>query len=687
MEQREKILVTSALPYANGPIHLGHLAGAYLPADIYVRYQRAMKRDVVYICGSDEHGVPITIAAERQGVSPRDIVEKYRENHRSSFEKFGMSFDNYSGTSKPKHHEISQGFFLELHRKGYLSEKTMSQFYCPHDDMFLADRYVEGTCPACKTEGARGDQCDACGRSLDPTQLINPYCVLCKKPPVLRQTSHWFINLKQFQGQIKDWLDTKTGWKDNVKNFCYGWINEGLEDRAVTRDLKWGVPVPLEGYEDKVLYVWFDAPIGYISSTVEWAEKIGQPDKWKEYWLDKNTKMVHFIGKDNIVFHAIIWPLILMGHGDYVLPAEIPANEYLTLEGSKISTSKNYAVWLDEYLEKFPPDPLRYCIAINAPENKDADFSWKDFQARNNNELADILGNFINRSLTFLERNFDGIVPPQGELDSLDRELLDKINAAPDIIGSCIEKFEVRKATTELMNLARFANKYFNDQEPWVTIKSNPGKCGTTMNLCVQISRTLAILMAPFIPFSVATLWRMLNQAGDVIKQNWNDAAIPAIAPGHRMNKLEILFPKIEDDVIDAEIEKLKNVVKANQQITQSKPKEEMEDTRIDFEDFQKVELKVARVLEAERVEKADRLLKLKIEVGDETRQIVAGVAQFYEPDELIGKTIVIASNLKPAKIRGIESNGMLLAASNSDKSVLSLLTVDKPIATGARVS
>ncbi len=682
MKNKKRILVTSALPYANGPIHLGHLAGAYLPADIFVRYQKARRKDIVFICGTDEHGVPITIAAEKQGVSPQEIVDKYHQNHKESFEKFGIRFDNFSRTSLPLHHRLSQEFFLKLHGKGYLSEKTVKQFFCTHCDRFLADRYVEGTCPKCHREGARGDQCDACGRSLDQIELIDPYCVTCRNRPIIRETSHWFLNLKKFQPEIKRFLDQRTHWKDNVKNFCYGWLNTGLEDRAVTRDLKWGVKVPLKGYEDKVLYVWFDAPIGYISSTIEWSQKIGEPEKWKTYWQDKDTRLIHFIGKDNIVFHAIIWPLILMGHGEYIMPDDIPANEFLNLEGNKLSTSKNYAVWLDEYLTNFPPDPLRYCIAINAPESKDSDFSWKDFQARNNNELADILGNFINRTLTFLQKNFDGQIPEAKGMDDLDRELLTRLREAPQKIGALLETFEVRKAVGEFMDLARFANKYFNDQMPWSTIRSDSQKCATTINLCCRVCKSLAILMAPFIPFTAAKLWRMMNQEGEVEAQFWDDAGHPDFPSGHTIAGVEILFPKIEDETIEVEINKLKKNIQAQS----SKPKEKSMTEYISYDDFKKVELKVARVVAAEKVEKADKLLKLQIQVGEETRQIVAGIAKHYSPEEMVGKTIIVVANLEPAKIRGIESNGMLLAAVDEKSGLLTLVTVEREIPTGTGI-
>jgi methionyl-tRNA synthetase len=681
LEKREKILVTSALPYANGPLHLGHLAGAYLPADIYVRYQRLKKRDVIYICGSDEHGVPITIAAEQMKISPQEIVDKYHQLNKESFEKVGMSFDNYSRTSLPLHHKISQEFFLKLHSKGYLSEKIVTQLYCEHCDRFLADRYVEGTCPICHAEAARGDQCDTCGRSIDQIQLIDPICVTCGNKPVIRETKHWFINLKNLQPQIKAWLDTKKHWKENVRNFCEGWFKTGLEDRAVTRDLRWGVPVPLSGYEDKVLYVWFDAPIGYISSTVEWAQNISQPDKWKDYWQNDSTRLIHFIGKDNIVFHAIIWPLILMGHGEYILPDNIPANEYLNLEGGKISTSRNYAVWLDEYLKKFPPDPLRYCLAANAPETKDADFSWRDFQQRNNNELADILGNYVNRTLTFLQKSFNNAVPQPSEFNDLDKEMLSRLENAPEQIGNLFENFEVRKAVTAFMDLSRFANKYFNDQQPWITIKENPQKCATTFYVCIQVLKGLSVLMEPVLPFSARGLWKMLNFSTPFENQHWDKAGKADVPVGHRLNKPEILFRKLEDDVIEAEIKKLRSITDK----TIEQPEEKSMSKKISFEEFQQIDLRVAKVLEAEKVEKADKLLKMEIDLGTEQRTIVAGIALNYKPEEMVGKQIVVVTNLEPTKIRGIESNGMLLAAVVDDNQ-LSLVVPEKEMLNGTRI-
>lgn len=693
MNNYERILVTSALPYANGPIHIGHLAGAYLPADIYVRYQKLKKHEIVFICGSDEHGVPITILAEKRGVSPKEIVDEFHERNKKAFYDLGIHFDNYSRTILPEHHKTSQAFFLSLYEKGLLTEKVVEQFYCDHCKRFLADRYVEGTCPHCHKPGARGDQCEACGKWIDQTSLIEPICVICGNTPLLKKTSHWFLKLGAFQNRIAEWLDTKTTWKSNVLNFCKGWLNEGLRDRAVTRDLRWGVPVPLKGYEDKVLYVWFDAPIGYISSTVEWAQKIGQPERWKDFWQKKDTYLVHFIGKDNIVFHAIVWPAILMGQGQTILPSEIPANEFLNIEGEKISTSKNYAVWLDEYLEKFEPDPLRYALAVNAPETKDADFSWKEFQARNNNELADILGNFLNRSLTFLKKHFADKVPERGTRDSFDNEMLHKVIETRDTIADNLEKFEVRKAINAFMNLARFANKYFNDKEPWLTVKTDRTKCATTLNICVQVSQALAILMEPFLPFSAEILWKMLNLNSDVHQQSWDSIGMEELSVGHEIGKLKILFPKIEDDVINSEIERLRKIrqsLTGAESVGDTEKKEKVimqEETSnlITFDEFSKIDFKVAKIIDVETIPKANKLLKLQVDLGSEKRQIVAGIAQQYEPEQLMGKLIVVVTNLQPVKLRGIDSNGMLLAAAKDDGE-LSLVTLEKPIELGTMV-
>jgi methionyl-tRNA synthetase len=680
----KRILVTAALPYANGPIHLGHLAGAYLPADIYVRYQRLKGRDVLYICGSDEHGVPITITAEKEGITPQQVVDKYHYMNKESFERFGMSFDNYSRTSLPLHHQTAQEFFLELYKKGILKEKTTKQLYCEKDRMFLADRYVEGICPVCGSPGARGDQCEKCGSWLEQTDLIEPKCKICGSTPVIRDTSHWYLPLGEFQKKLEEWMGTKTDWKENVKHYVYSWFKEGLQDRAVTRDLHWGVKVPIPEAEGKVIYVWFDALLGYISSTKEWAQKIGQPEKWREYWQDPDTRLIHFIGKDNIVFHCIVFPAMLMawneGRSDeiYVLPDNVPANEFLNLEGKKLSTSRNYAVWLNEYLEKFEPDPLRYALASILPETKDTDFSWKEFQARNNNELADILGNFVNRTLTFAKKNFDNRVPERFELEEIDKELIAKLKEHVDKIANNYENFRIRDGVFETMNLARFANKYFNDTEPWRMIKENPRRASTTINLCLQLVRALAILFEPVLPFSSRKIWEMLNLKDDIVKAGWDSAAELLLEAGHQLGEPKILFRKIEDAEIEDEIRKLKI---ASGEIVEEKIEFK---PQIDIKDFEKIDLRVAEVIECERVKNSEKLLKLKVKIGREERQIVAGIGKHYKPEELIGKRVVVVANLKPAKLMGIESQGMLLAAVKDEK--LTIITTLDEIDSGSQV-
>ena len=681
MSDYKRMLVTSALPYANGPIHLGHLAGAYLPADIFVRYQKLKKQDVVFVCGSDEHGVPITLLAEKRGVTPQDIVDEFHERNKQSFFDFGIRFDNYSRTSQPEHKKLSQEFFLKLKENDYLTPKTSQQFFSPKGQRFLPDRYVEGTCPFCGADGARGDQCDSCGKWIDQTKLINPISKIDGDTPELRDTTHWYLKLGDFQEKIIEWLDTKDNWKSNVLNFCKGWFAEGLRDRSVTRDLSWGIPVPVEGYEDKVLYVWFDAPIGYISATKEWAEQVGAPDKWKEYWQNKDTRLIHFIGKDNIVFHAIVWPAILMGYeGDWVLPAEIPANEFLNLEGEKLSTSKNYAVWLEDYLKSFQPDPLRYSLAANAPESKDADFSWKEFQARNNSELADVLGNFINRSLTFMFKNYDKQVPEQGELDDLDRDMLKKITETRDEVGACLEKFEVRKGVATYINLARAANKYFNDKEPWKVFKEDKAACGTTMNICVQVCRALSVLGAPFLPFMAKKLWKMMKLDGNIHAQSWDEVGLVEVPAGHKIGKIKILFPKIEDEQIQPEVDRLQTIASgANPDIPADlKP-------MISYDDFDKIDLRVATVLDVEPIPKTKKLMKLQLDLGFEKRTIVAGLAEKFTPEDLKGRQIIIVANLEPAKLRGVESNGMLLAAEDHEGN-MQTLSVYEPVGDGAKI-
>lgn len=714
-KEYKRLLVTSALPYANGPIHLGHLAGAYLPADVYVRYQRLKKRDVVYICGTDEHGVPIAIAAEKAGVTPQEIVDKYWADHYDTFTRFGMSFDHFSRTSAPMQHRTAADFFKVIHEKGFLVERAIEQFYCASCSRFLADRFVEGECPRCHHAGARGDQCESCGSSLEQTELINPYCKVCGSTPVLRQTKHLFLKLNEFQPLLEEWLADKKEWKENVLNYVRGWFQEGLGERAVTRDLSWGIKVPVPGYEEKVIYVWFEAPIGYISATKEWAEKTGRPEAWKEYWLEPDTKLVHFIGKDNIVFHAVIWPAMLMGHGGYVLPADIPANEFLNLQGEKLSTSRNYAVWLGDYLDKFPADPLRYYLAVNAPETRDADFIWEDFQGRNNSELADILGNFINRTLTFARKQFGGSVPACGPLDALDEQMVKTLAEAPEKIGALLERYELRKAAAALIDIARFANKYFNDQEPWRTARENRDKCASTIHLAIQACQTLAVLMEPILPFSAGKVWAMLGNPGSVHDQVWDGCGGRHLAAGHTLGQEQILFTKIEESQIRPEVERLRSISEAlkaavagveapagaaasapsGSALTPAdavKPAAEpapagppAEKPRITYDEFAKVDLRVARVLKAEKVEKADKLLRLELEVGSETRQIVAGVARHYAPEALVGKNIIIVANLQPAVIRGIESNGMLLAAEDS-QGRMAILSPQGEIDAGAKV-
>ena len=679
---KRRILVTSALPYANGPIHLGHLAGAYLPADIFVRYHRLKGDDVIYICGSDEHGVPIMLRARSEGVSPQVVVDRYHELNKKSFEAFGMSFDYYGRTSSPVHHKTSQDFFRVLADKDVFILKTEKQLYDPEAKMFLADRFIVGTCPYCGYENAYGDQCEKCGRSLSPADLINPRSAITNAKPILKETTHWYLPLAKFQQQLEEWIDTHPNWKPNVLGQVRSWFNDGLADRAVTRDLPWGVPVPEDvakkygvDASGKVLYVWFDAPIGYISATKEWAEKQGQPDLWKEYWQDENTRLVHFIGKDNIVFHCLIFPAMLMTHGDFVLPEDVPANEFLNLEGNKLSTSRNYAVWLDDYLQRFDPDPLRFVLASILPETKDSDFSWKDFQARHNNELADIYGNFINRTLTFAHKYFDGKVPSLGTLSDLDKELIDRLQKAPGRLGALIDKYQMRAYVRELMDLARFANKYFNDKEPWKTRKEDPQSCATTINLCLQTVATLSVLSEPVLPFTSREIWKILNLD---FTPAWDDFPNKRLEEGHVLGKAKILFKKIEDDVIEAEIQKLQKALKGKKE---AEPQEE----KIDYELFQKIKLKVAEVVKAEPIPKSKKLLKLQLQLGNEQRQIVAGIAEHYKPEELIGKKIIIVANLKPAKLFGVESNGMLLAASADGK--MSLLTVmDDSMPSGSEI-
>ncbi len=677
----KRILVTAALPYANGPIHLGHLAGAYIPADIYVRYQRLQHRDVLFICGSDEHGVPITITADKEGVSPQVIVDRFHAMNASSFAQLGISFDNYSRTSLPIHHETSKEFFLDFHSKNILKEKQEQQLYCEVNKMFLADRYVEGTCPVCGYESARGDQCENCGTWLNVVELINPKCKLCGATPVIRSTTHFYLPLGDFQERLEKYVRSHTEWKENVVQYCESWFKEKLQDRAVTRDLSWGVPVPLAGFSDKVLYVWFDAVLGYISSTKEWAKRIGKPDKWKEYWQDDTTRYIAFIGKDNVVFHCIVFPAMLMAKGGYILPDNVPANEFLNLEGGKFSKSRNNAIYVKDVLASFEPDLLRYTVTSILPETRDSDFYWKDFQAKSNNELADIYGNFVNRTIAFAEKNFGGAVPPLGPLNARDKEILAVLAKTPADAGALFERFKFREGNVEVMNLARAANKYFNDSEPWKTVKSSPAECATTLHICLQIVRNLAVLFAPVVPFSSETIWKMIGMTSPLSDEHWLEAGNLKLAAGHALEKSHIVFKKIEDSAIEDELQKLKPPIgepatAVEKAVLAIKP-------TISIEEFQKADLRVGKIVSCEPVPKSKKLLKLMVDIGAEQRQIVAGIAQQRKPEELVGKKIIIVANLAPAKLMGVESQGMLLAT-HGDGESFALLTVSNDVEPGS---
>ncbi len=689
MAKKERYMLTSALPYANGPIHLGHLAGAYLPADIFARYCRLKQRDVLFVSGSDEHGVPILLRSRAENVNPQVIVDRYHAIIKDSFEKAGIAFDYYGRTSSPVHHQTSQDFFRALAAKDKFVLKTEEQLYDPEAKMFLADRFVRGTCPVCDYDDAYGDQCERCGSSLSPQELKNPRSAITNTTPILKKTTHWYLPLAKFQPKLKEWIAGHPEWRPNVLGQIKSWFNDELKDRAMTRDLPWGVDLPKDVAKKagvdaagKKLYVWFDAPIGYISASKEWAANSGDPEAWKPYWQDPDTKLVHFIGKDNIVFHCLIFPAMLMEHGDFVLPVNVPANEFLNLEGNKFSTSRNYAVWLNDFLEKFEPDSLRYTLAVSMPETRDADFSWKEFQARHNNELADILGNFVNRTFTFIGKYFDGRMPERGELDALDRELLKNIAAARDGVAESLDQFQFKEATKRFMNLARFANKYFNDKEPWKTRKSDLETCATTLNLCAQTIRSLAVLMHPFLPFNSQKVWQMLLLDGRPEDAEWDKIADLQLPDGYQLGKPVILFRKIEDDVIQAEIDRLQ------QALEETEPQPDADSPPQNFisiEDFQKIELKTARIIAAEAIPKAKKLLRLQVDLGDEKRQLVAGLAQHYSPADLVGKTIVMVANLQPATIRGVESQGMLLAVEGEDGLVL--LSPEKAVAPGKRIS
>jgi len=674
----DRKLITAALPYANGPVHIGHLAGVYVPADVYARFQRRLGKDVAFICGSDEHGIPITIRARKEGVAPQDIVDKYHTIIKKSFEDLGISFDYYSRTTSPKHYEVSQDFFLNLYNKGKFIEEVSEQYYDEQAGEFLADRYIVGTCPNCGNENAYGDQCEKCGSTLSPSELINPHSMLSGNIPVLKPTKNWYFPLNEYEDFLNRWIleSHKNDWKTNVYGQVKSWLSEGLKPRAMTRDLNWGVPVPLPGAEGKVLYVWFDAPIGYISFTQEWAEKTGK--NWKDYWQNENSELVHFIGKDNIVFHCIIFPSMMKAHGDYILPQNVPAFEFLNLENDKISTSRNWAVWANEYVEEFPgqQDVLRYALLSSAPETKDNNFTWKDFQTKNNSELVGIFGNFINRVAVLTHKYYDGIIP-QGNAEAPE---LAEIRKTAEEIHGFLEKFEFRNALSALMNLARFGNQYLQTEEPWKTIKTDPEKTAATLYVSAQIAVALAQLCEPFMPFSSDKLLKMFA----VEKADWSaiEENSSLIGSGHRINVATLLFSKIEDDVIDAQIKKLQDT-KANNMKTNTDA--EAAKKEITFDDFEKIDLRTATILEAEKVEKADKLLKFKVDTGVDIRTVVSGVAQSFSPEELIGKQVMILLNLAPRKIRGIESQGMFLLTTKPDGK-LSFVTPDDPVANGVSI-
>ena len=676
MNNFKRTLITTALPYANGPIHIGHLAGVYVPADIYARYLRLKNEDVLLIGGSDEHGVPITLKAKNEGVTPQDIVDRYHGIIKDSFQKFGISFDVYSRTSSEIHYETASEIFKTLYDKGKFIEKTSEQYFDEENQQFLADRYIIGTCPKCGFEKAYGDQCENCGTSLSPTELINPTSMISGNAPVLKETKHWYLPLDQYEPWLREWiLEGHKEWKPNVYGQVKSWIDGGLQPRAVTRDLDWGVPVPLEGTDGKVLYVWFDAPIGYISATKELT------GDWERYWKDPETRMLHFIGKDNIVFHCIIFPVMLKAEGTYNLPENVPANEFLNLENDKISTSRNWAVWLHEYLEEFPgkEDVLKYVLTANAPETKDNDFTWKDFQTRNNNELVAILGNFVNRTLVLTNKYFNGVVPTAGDFTDYDKETLASISTIKTEVEKSLDSFRIREALKNAMDLARLGNKYLADEEPWKVIKESPERVKTIMNVCLQITANLTICLEPFLPFSMNTLRGFLNFE----KHDWSKFGEISLFPnGHKVNKPELLFEKIEDSVIDAQLKKLMDTKKANE-IAGAKAKPLKES--VEFDDFGKMDIRVGTIIEAEKVPKTKKLLKLKIDTGIDKRTVVSGIAEYYEPESLMGKQVSILVNLEPKNLKGIESQGMILCAENADGS-LSIVSPDQKVKNGSEV-
>lgn len=680
--------ITAALPYTNGPIHIGHLAGVYVPADIYARFQRGLGHDVAFICGSDEHGVAIPMKAKKEGVSPKEIIDTYNAIIKKSFEDFGITFDNYSRTSAEIHHTTASEFFKKLYDNGDFIEETTAQLYDEKAEQFLADRFVVGTCPRCGHEEAYGDQCENCGSSLNATDLIEPRSVITGEKPSLKETKHWFLPLDKHEPFLKEWIleGHKEDWKPNVYGQCKSWIDDGLKPRAVTRDLDWGIPVPVPGADGKVLYVWFDAPIGYISSTKEWAAREGKD--WEPYWKDDGTKLLHFIGKDNIVFHCIIFPSMLKTHGDFILPDNVPANEFLNLEGNKLSTSKNWAVWLHEYLEEFKDmqDVLRYVLTANAPESKDNDFTWKDFQARNNNELVAIFGNFINRVVVLTHKYYEGIVPEPGTLTEIDKNTLSALARFPHTLASSIERYRFREASQELMNLARLGNKYLADEEPWKLVKTDPDRTKTVMFVALQIAAGLAVLAEPFLPFSAKKLKEMLALGSEGPHWDWKDIETvqELLASGHRINKAELLFRKIEDSEIEAQLEKLEATKKSN---LEKEPDMSPQKDTISFDDFTKMDLRVGTIVQAEKMPKADKLLVLKVDTGLDVRTIVSGIAESFAPEAIVGKKVTVLVNLAPRKLRGVESQGMILMTENQDGKLVFVNPDEADVSAGTTIN
>ncbi len=684
----KRYTITAALPYTNGPVHIGHLAGVYVASDIYARYQRLQGRDVLFVCGSDEHGVPITIKAKKEGVSPQQVVDKYHAIIKKSFEDFGISFDNYSRTSAEIHHKTASEFFTKLYDDGKFEEEITEQLYDPEAEQFLADRFVVGTCPKCGYEESYGDQCENCGTSHNATDLINPKSAISGAKPVTKSTKHWFLPLNEYEEWLKDWIlkGHKKDWKTNVYGQCKSWIDDGLRPRAVTRDLDWGIPVPLEGAEGKVLYVWFDAPIGYISATKEWAQQYNKD--WEPYWKDKDTKLLHFIGKDNIVFHCIIFPSMLKADGSYTLPENVPANEFLNLEGNKISTSKNWAVWLHEYLQDFPgqQDVLRYVLTANAPETKDNDFTWADFQARNNNELVAIFGNFINRVVVLTHKYYNGLVPQPAYRNQVDTDTMEMLKTYPSVIADSIERYRFREAQSRLMEVARLGNKYLADEEPWKTVKTDEERTKTIMYVALQIAAALAVLSEPFLPHTSEKLNEVLNipQLGDAL--NWDAITDEKelLPPGHKIGQGELLFSKIDDSQIEQQLEKLRQSKKENEMnnATISPQKE-----TITFDDFTKLDMRVGTIISAEKMPKTKKLLVLKVDTGLDTRTIVSGIAESYSPEEVVGKKVTVLVNLAPRALRGVDSEGMILMTETADGKLV-FLNPDLPdVDNGATIS